>query len=287
MTTNKVMLKTKEEFLADYKPVYQPIYPLMLNSAVFHPQEVGKANFTRLNAVGDIRQKHITPKDTELRQIAVNAGSKTFKSYFFANQFQVSTFQDNEGTQDVINQVLDEHQKQMDEIILLGDGGTSAGTVVNNGLYWSGDANYTLESSVEVASTSRLYDLHSKMMTTAMKANTISGQKLLIAYGATLLPYVNSIFDTAAKSFRQVLQETMPGYAFADLPSSITPNSANGWIIVNLDQIKLHLTSLPVLYDQGTNNEKFYNWFNFVMSSAMIDVVAENGIVRQPCTFAA
>src|SRR4051812_26135560 len=133
MATNKVLLRTVDEFMADYTPVYQPIYPLLLGKSQAYAEEVGQVNFKRANTVGDIRAHHITPKDTEIRQIAVGESSKAFKKYFLANQFIQSLLQDQQGIEDVVAQVLDEHQKQMDELILLGEG-TSNSTMFNNGL---------------------------------------------------------------------------------------------------------------------------------------------------------
>jgi hypothetical protein len=75
MATNKVILRTVQEFMTDYVPVYQPIYPLLLGKSQSYAEEVGKIDFKRINTIGDIRAKHITPKDTEIRQI--NAGELT------------------------------------------------------------------------------------------------------------------------------------------------------------------------------------------------------------------
>jgi hypothetical protein len=282
MSTQKVGLRSKEEFMSDYTPIYQPIYPLLMGKSQAYSEFAGKHEFRRINTVGDIRAKHITPKDSEMQLIAAGESKKAFKKYFLANQYQLSSLQDREGTEDVLKQVLDEHQKQFDELVLLGEG-TSASTMLNNSLYWSADANYTLESSVEIALSDRLYDFHSKVLTNVAKANKVAGRKLIIFYGASLLPYYNSLYPTAVKPFKQALTEVLgANYSQAELPADICPSSANGWIIVNIDQIKMHYSKLPVLEDQGTNAEKKYNWFNFIMGSAMIEVLAKNAIVRQP-----
>lgn len=284
MPTNKIALRTVEEFMSDYTPVYQPIYPLFLGGkSQQYEREVGKLDFRRVEAVGDIRAKHITPKDTELRQVSVMEGKKTFKKYFLANQFTLSQFQDRQGVEEIVAQVLDEHQVQMDEMLLLGEG-TSDSTMLNNGLFWSGDANYTLETSVQIDSTDRLYDFHNKVVTTAQKANQVAGRKVIIFYG-NVLPYVNSVYETAVKGWRIALSEVLgPNYSFVELPEAATPSSANGWIIANLDQCKLHYTELPQLMAQGQNEEKMYLWFNFLMGSMMLEVLAKNGIIRQPST---
>lgn len=286
MPTNKVALRTVEQFMSDYTPIYQPIYPLFLPKSQVYSREVGKMEFRRVSTVGDIRAKHLTPKDTEIRQVAVMEGKKAFKKYFLANQFTLSDFQDRQGIEEVTAQVLDEHQIQMDELFLLGEG-TSDSTMLNNGLYWSDDENYTLETSVAIASSSRLYDFHSKVVTTAQKANQLAGRKVVVFYGSLVLPLVNSLFDTAAKSWTAALRETLGSdYSIVQLPEAVTPSGANGWAIANYDQCKLHYTALPQLLAQGFNDEKMYVWSNFLMGSCMLEVLARNAVIRQPATLA-
>jgi hypothetical protein len=77
--TNRIELRTIQEFMQDYVPVYQPIYPLLLGKSQSYAEEVGRIDFKRAVTVGDIRAKHVTPKDTEIRQISVNEGTKCFK----------------------------------------------------------------------------------------------------------------------------------------------------------------------------------------------------------------
>jgi hypothetical protein len=288
--TNKIVLRTVEQFMTDYTPVYNPLYPLFLSKSQAYEKQVGKLEFRRVNTVGDIRAKHITPKDSEIRQIAVMEGKKAFKKYFLANQFMLSNFQDRQGIEEVAAQVLDEHQIQMDELFLLGEG-TDASTMLNNGLFWSADANYTLETSTEVQKDgdgNYLADLHAKVLTTVAKANQVAGRKVIIFYGTNILPLFNSVYPTAARPFKTVLQEVLgTNFSLVEMPAAPTPSSANGWIVANLDQTKLHYTGFPQLLDQGINAEKMYYWSNFLMGSTMLEVLARYGIVRQPSTLEA
>ena len=288
MATNKIVLRTVEQFMSDYTPVYQPIYPIFLGGkSQSYLREAGKLDFRRVEAVGDIRAHHITPKDTEIRQLSVMEGKKTYKKYFLANQFTISNFQDKQGVDEVTAQVLDEHQLQMDELFLLGEG-TSASNMLNNGLYWSNDVNYTLENSVAIASgDTRLYDFHNKVVTTAHKADQVAGRKVIFFYGTDILPLYNSLYSTAVRAWKSALGEVLgANYSFVQLPVAATPASANGWIVANIDQTKLHYTELPQLLANGVNDEKMYAWFNFVMGSTMLEVLAKDGIIRQPATLA-
>lgn len=286
MNTNKIALRTVDEFMSDYTPIYQPLYPLFLGKSQSYATEVGKMDFRRVQTVGDVRAKHITPKDTEIQQIAVMEGKKTFKKYFLANQFTSSHVQDRQGWEEIIAQVLDEHQIQMDELFLFGEGSSNS-TMLNNGLFWSNDPNYTLESSVEIALSDRLYDLHAKVVSTAQKANQVAGRKVVIFYGSDILPLFNSVYETAVKPFKVALQEVLgSNYSLAEMPEASTPSGANGWIIANMEQTKLHYTILPKLLSQGSNEEKMYYWANFIMGSCMLEVLAKHGIIRQPATLA-
>lgn len=286
MSTNKLVLRTPEQIMADYVPTYQPFYPILLGNSQAYPEEVGKMTFKRLEAVGDIRKKRYNPKDTHVHQIQVTEKSKIFKKYFFAAQFVQSTLQDRSQNEDVVKQVLDENQKLMDDLVLLGEG-TAGNNVVNNGLYWSGDANYLLESSSELASTGgHLPALHASVVAEKIKADVLTGRKVLVFYGSTMLSKLSGVYSEGA-AFRESLLKAIGGnYSIAELPSEVTPSNANGFMILTLDQIKLHYTSLPKLDAQGVDERNREVWHNFLMGSTMVEVKAYKGIIRQPHTFA-
>lgn len=286
MATNKLVLRSTDEVMADYVPTYQPFYPLLLGKSQGYSEEVGKVNFKRLEAMGDIRMKHVLPKDTEIRQIAATEKTKTFKKYFLANQFVQSTLQDTSQNEDVVRQVLDENNKLMDDLVLLGEG-TGTGNVVNNGLYWSADSNYVLENSKEIDNANAwLTDLHAQIVTTKIKADLVAGRKILVFYGADMMPKINGLYAASAQPFKSALLAVLGGnYSIAELPSEVTPSGANGWMIINVDQVKLHYTTLPVLNAQGVDERNMESWHNFLMGSAMVEVLAHKGVIRQPVTF--
>lgn len=287
MGTNKLVLREADEVMADYKPVYKPFWPVLLGNSVSYPEEVGKINFKRLEAIGDIRAKHFNPKDTHIHQIAVTEKTKTFKKYFFAAQFVQSILQDRAQNEDIVRQVLDENNKYMDDLVLLGEG-TSASTMINNGLYWSADANYLLESSSELAATGgHLPALHASVVAEKIKADPVDGRKVIVFYGSTMLTKICGIYDSSVP-FRDALQRAIGGnYSLAELPAEVTPSGANGFMILNLDQIKLHYTAPPVLKAQGVDERNMEVWHNFLMGSTMVEVLAYKGIIRQPHTFGA
>lgn len=285
MSTNKIVLRTVIELMQDYKPIYAPIYPLFLGNSQQYPEEVGTLDFRRLIAMGDIRAKHQLPKDTDIKQISVSEGKKLFKKYFLANQYTQSVLQDLSQNEDVVAQVLDEHQRQMDTNFLLGEG-TASNNVLNNALFWSGDPNWLENSSVNIdgAGKDPLISLQSKVMTTVRQADLISGRKVIIFYGTDILAQYDGVYAVSADPFKQVLKNVLADrpYSLAIMPPDVTPSGANGWIIANLDQTKLNYTSLPQLKAQGVNEEKMYTWHNFMMGSTMIDVKAQNAVIKQP-----
>lgn len=286
MPTNKITLRTTEEFMSGYTPTYSPIYGLFLDKSQQYEREAGRMDFRKMTAVGDVRAHHITPKDTEIRQVSVSEGKKAFRKYFLANQFTISEFQDQQGVEDVTAQVLDEHHLQADELLMFGDG-TSPSNVVNNGLYYSADPNYTLLSSIAIPSTDRLYAFHDRIIATARRANQVAGRKVIFIFGDGLSPLVNALYPTAVRGWKTALLEVLgPNYSVVELPVELAPSGDQGWMIVNMDQIKLHYTVLPELMAQGVNEENMYAWFNFLMGSMMVDVMVKDAIIRQPATLA-
>lgn len=287
MTTQKVVLKSIDMFMSEYTPIYQPLYPLFLTKSQQYSGEVGKLNFKRVETVGDIRAADITPKDTEIKQIAIAEKTKTYKKYFKANQFVISTMQDQQGVEETVAQVLDEHQRQMDDLFLLGDGSSSS-NMLNNGLYFSNDPFYALKASTAIVTgDTRLYDFFNKVVASAKDANRVAGRKVIIFYGDDIIPLFNALFAASAKAVKVALQEVLgPNYSMVEMPSDCTPAGANGWVVANMEQVKTHYTVLPALKDQGTNSEKMYHWFNFVLGSCMVECLAQDAIIRQPATLA-
>jgi len=286
MPTNKIVLRTVDEVMNDYQPVYKPLYSLFLNGSQEYPAEAGVQNFRRVEAVGDIRAKRVTPKDTELKLISAAGSSKQYKKYFLANKFVTSGLQSTEGNEQVVDQVLDEHQAQADELLLFGDG-TSNNTVINNGLFYSLDPNFTEESSLPIASGStRLSDLHAAILATLEKARNLDGSKIILVYGTQVVGYMNALFENVARPLSAVLSDSLqPGETIVKMPAYVTPAGVNGWEVINLDRIKLHHSVLPSLDSQGYNEEDMYYWHNFLMGSMMVDVLAKDAIIKQPITF--
>ncbi len=287
--TNKVVLRTVDEFLMDFKPTYVPIMPLFMGKSTAYSVEEGKINFNRLEAMGDLRSKLYGAKDSVMHVISAREGKKTFSKFFLGSKYIQSQLQDRQGYETVVSQVLDEHNKQGDGLLVNG-GGTQPSDVVNNGLIFSQDANYVLKSSYEVqkdAASDHLADFYQKIVSIVQEADDIDGRKVVFLYGADVIAKYNSLFVENKASFAKALSDALPNVTFIKMPTAITPSGANGFIVVNMDQIHLHYTLLPTVRGQGVNEEEMYAWTNFLMGSCMLEVLAYSGIIRQPVTFEA
>lgn len=287
--TNKIELRSTEQFLADFQPTYKPVMPLFLaKKSVQYAVEVGKVDFKRATAIGDLRARLYGPKDTEMHQLFTGRSSKSFNKYVLGAQYRQSELQDRQGIEDVNAQVLDEHNKQNDELFVTG-GGTANNNVQNNGLFYSGDANHVTKSSAEVDKASdgtHSADFYQRIVNLVEEADSIDGEKLVLTYGANAISKYNALFANNSKSLAAALGETLPEVSFAKLPTTITP-AGDGVIIVNLDQVKTHYMLLPTIFAQGINQENMYSWANFLMGSSMLEVLVPGAVTRQPLTFEA
>lgn len=285
MSTNKIVLRSVDEIMADYQPTYIPFWSLLTNSMAY-PEEVGKLNFKRLEAVGNIRNQHYNPKDTHIHQISVVEKQKVFKKYFLASQYVQSTLQDRNQNEDVVRQILDENNKLMDDLVLKGEG-TQASDVVNNGLFYSADENYTLQSSTQLASTGgHLPALHASVVSQKIVSDVVAGQKVVVFYGSTMITKLCGMYENGV-NFRSSLQQSLGGnYSIAELPSEVTPSGTNGFMILTIPQIKLHYTTAPKLSAQGVDERNMEVWHNFLMGSTMVEILASKAAIRQPHTFA-
>lgn len=288
--TNKIVLPTAEEFMGGYIPTYAAIYGVFLGNSFGHNVEVGQANFKEMTTVGDIRAKRITPKDNVIKQVNAKEDVFSFKKYFFANQYLTSSLQGSEGAADVAAMVLDEHHVQADDLLLNGDG-TSSADILNDGLLISKSSKYVLESQATVALSDQLHKFFTAIMTTAAKANNISGQKVLFLYGTKTKALYNSLFPNSDQPVKEVLMKSLgANYAIVEIPDAPQSNKATideGWVIANLTQTKLHYVKLPSLFSQGVNDEKMHIWMNFLMGSMALELKASGAIIHQPAVIAA
>ncbi len=284
MSTNLIISQTSLEFLAGYIPVYSPIYPLFTQGGQQYAMQAAERTLRRAVALGDIRTKRISPKDTEVKAFNAGAQDKVFKAYMNVIRFSHSIFQDAAGVPDILAQALEEHQKVQDELLYFGDGATE-GTQVNNGLYFSTDPNYIKETASSLASTNQLELFHQAVVTEA-RAVSVGGERSIIFYGDTCLASLDSLYTNGAGTVLGNLQEVLGDFNLIRSPKGLAvPSGENGIMVVNHAQVKTHYVTEPVILDQDTDRKNMEAWANFVQGSMMVDVQGYGGIRRLPLVF--
>jgi hypothetical protein len=190
-STNRLVLKDVDQFMADYTPIYQPLYPLFLGKSQQYSEEVGTPE---LQAPRSGRRHPRPSHHAEGHRHQADRGEGRLEDLQEVLPREpvraVALCRITSRTDDVVRQVLDEHQKQFDEMMVMGEG-TQNSDVVNNGLFWSGDSNLIVNGSAELdtdADTNGAIGLHSKVMEQAEIANAIAGRKIVIFYGVQHRP---------------------------------------------------------------------------------------------------
>jgi len=287
MGTNLIRSKQAEEFMSGYTPTYNPMYPIFTGkNSQEYALEVAQRTFKRLEAMGDIRNRRLLAKDTEIKRFNAAETSKVFKAYVNASQFVRSTLQGDEGISDVFAQALEEHQKAQDEILLYGDG-TSPSDVVNNALFYSADSNYLLSSTASIASAGRLLNFHQAVVSAA-REQSVSGDRSIIFYGSTVLGWLDSLHEDGGGAVVEQLNAVLGNeFGFLRMPKGLEPNGTNGIIIVNHSQIKTHFVAEPQMLSQGVDEKNMEAWANFIQGSMMVEVLSYKGINRVPMEAAA
>ncbi len=283
MGTNLIISQTSQEFLAGYTPVYSPIYPLFTNGGQKYAMQAAERTLRRAVALGDIRTKRFSPKDTEVKHFNAGPQDKTFKAYMNVVRFTHSIFQDSQGVPDILAQALEEHQKAQDELLYFGDGATD-GTQINNGLYFSNDPNYIKQSSSSLAVSNQLLLFHQAVVSEC-HAQSVGGQRSVIFYGDDCLAALDSLHADGGGSVLSQLQSVLTDFSMIRSPVGLTPNGENGILVVNHAQVKTHYVTPPVILDQDTDRKNMEAWANFVQGSMMVDVMAYGGIRKKPLVF--
>lgn len=288
MATNLIISQTSLEFLSGYTPVYSPIYPLFTSGGPTQSQqyalEACERTIRRAVALGDIRTKRYSPKDTEVKHFNAGSADKVFKAYMNVVRFTHSVFQDATGVPDILSQALEEHQKAQDELLFFGDGATD-GTQINNGLYFSSDVNYVKESSSSLAASGQLLAFHQTVVSEARAVN-VGGKRSILFYGDSCLAALDSIHDFGGGAVVATLEDVLGNeFDFIRSPKGLTPSGDNGILIINHAQVKTNYVTEPVIMDQDTDRKEMQAWANFVQGSMMVDVTAPGGIRKLPLVF--
>lgn len=265
-----------------YNPAYAALVSLFLPKSEEYEAKEGSVNFKEVETVGDVKAKRISPKDTELELINTRISKKVFNKYYHGIKYTVSELQSDESFQKTIDQVLDEHLKQFDEIFVTGD-------THNNGLLASSDTNYVLKASQPVGTTTpaKQAALLPLIAGIAEDMKSIAGSKTLYYYGIS--DVINSI-DTNGISFKKLLNEVVgEEIELVKIPTEAlgaTYGALKGFVVVAHDHVSLNYTALPHVKASAMNEEGGYRWARFLSGSSMLEVNAKGAVQHQPVTYA-
>lgn len=280
MNTGHIGTLDIEKMNESFIPAYAPLFSLFLGKSEEYEAKEGNVSFKEVETVGDVKAKRISPKTTELELINTRISKKTFNKYYHGIKYTVSELQSDESFQKTVNQVLDEHSKQFDEIFVTGDS-------LNNGLLVSTDSNYVLKASVNVGTTlaAKQSALLAKIAEILEDMKSIAGSKTLYYYGIS--DVINSV-DTNGLPFKRILMDVLgEEVEIVKIPTESLGAFATlkGFAIVCHDQVNFNYTALPYVKATDINEEGGYRWARFLSGSSMLDVEAKGAVQHQPVAY--
>lgn len=277
--TNKPVIKTSEEFAEGYSPVYSPIYPLFLSGAhaVAYERVEGKHTVKGVEALGDMFAKKFTAKDTLKHQLHGKATSFQFDKNFYLAEYKTGKNQSTEGDQSLVNEFLDNQNVLLDQLLLFGDEG-------NQGLYTNNSSNYVTEGAIANIDPANKREFFEAITATADEADKLAGSKILMLYGETTRKLWRAgLFETGVASVRDRLMTALgPEYTPIVLPSQVTP-MAEGWMIINLNQIKVHHHGAPWM-EPGEDASARKRFVHFLIGSVGVELKQVGAIIKQEVT---
>lgn len=281
MNTSHIGTADIEKMNDSFIPAYAPLFSLFLGKSEEYEAKEGNVTFKEVETVGDVKAKRIGPKTTELELINTRVSKKVFNKYYHGIKYTVSELQTDESFQKTINQVLDEHSKQFDEIFVTGDS-------LNNGLLASTDSNYVLKSSVNVGTTlaAKQAALLAKIAEILEDMKSIAGAKTIYYYGIS--DVMNSV-DANGLPFKRILMDVLgEEVEIVKIPTEALGSFAalKGFAVVCQDQVTLNYTALPQVKASDMNQEGGYRWARFLSGSSMLEIDAKGAVQHQPVAYA-
>lgn len=290
MPSDKLGLEiTTEAINTGYEPSYIPLFPI-LTKTVKYVETIGEVKLKETKIIGDATARKISAQDTEWKHAKVGPASKQFNKYFAGIKYIASGLQDNADAQRIANELLDINLMEFDKNFFFGDP-TDDGTLRNNGLFASADANYITNSSTSLSSTPDVgtyKDLFDALLAQA-EAKVGNAAKIILLSG-TVTSKLGRFVPNTATSFARALAASYADsgkqVSFASVPTNITVGaSANGILVLTPSKLIHRYTAFPYIKQQGYNAENDYTWMNLMLGSSMVDVEKEGALIKQPVTF--
>lgn len=277
--TNKPILRTSEEFAAEYSPVYPAIYPAFLAGAHSKPYErvEGTTTVKGVEAVGDMVAKKFSSKDTVIHQLHGRQTSFVFDKNFYLAEYKTGINQSTEGDSQLVGEFLDNQNVALDQLVLFGDEG-------NQGLYTNNSSNYVTEGAIGSIDASDKNAFYEAIMASAEEADKLAGSKVLMLYGTeTRKLWRAGLFSTGQASVRGNLLSALGSeYTPMLMPSQVSPN-AEGWLIINMNKIVVHNHGAPWM-EAGEDAPRRLRYVHFLIGSVGVELMQYGAILKQPVT---
>lgn len=277
--TNKPILRTAEEFAGEYSPVYPAIYPAFLSGAQAKAYErvEGTQKVKGVEAIGDMIAKKFSSKDTLIHQLHGKGTEFTFDKNFYLAEYKTGINQSSEGDAQLVAEFIDNQNVKLDQLLLFGDEG-------NQGLYTNNSAKYVSEGAIGSIDASDKNAFYEAIMATAEEADKMAGSKVIMFYGeVTRRLWRAGLFSTGQASVQSNLMSALGSeYTPLLMPSQVAPN-AEGWMVVNMNKIKVHHHGAPWM-EPGEDSPRRLRYVHFLIGSIGVELLQTGAIIKQPVT---
>lgn len=278
--TNKPILRTAEEFAGQYTPVYPAIYPMFLSGGQAKPYErvEGTQKVKGVEAIGDMIAKKFSSKDTMIHQLHGKAKEFVFDKNFYLAEYKTGINQSTEGDPQLVQEFLDNQNLKLDQLLLFGDEG-------NQGLYTNNSANYVTESAISSIDPTDKHAFFEAIMASAEEADKNAGSKVLMLYGEmTRRLWRAGLFETGQASVQSNLMTALGSeYTPVLMPAQVTPSSVEGWLIINMNKIRVHHHGAPWM-EMGEDAPRRLRYTHFLIGSVGVELLHNGAILKQAVT---
>jgi hypothetical protein len=228
---------------------------------------------------------------TEINAAKVSTSSHSFNAYAkLLNLTKDIRKNPNINVQNFHNQILRQLSIQFDKSAFGGEGG-------NNGLIVSSDANVHTPASVAIPVISgngfnQIQAIKEIATNLNLLVNTYTASDNLTVffYGSALLAFLGKITEGQENdvSFhvRQAFKNKIVNFvelSSLSLPSTLT---TNGIIVASNDLVEVEHCGLPIIENDGTNDEKGYYYANYRLGSVQVRPEVLGAVIKQAITFA-
>lgn len=278
--TNKPILRSSEEFASNYTPVYPAVYPMFLSGAHSKPYEriEGTQNVKGVEAIGDMLAKKFSSKDTLIHQLHGKDKTFTFDKNFWLAEYKTGINQSSEGDPELVNEFLDNQNVLLDQLLMFGDEG-------NQGLYTNNSSNFVTEGAIGSIDDSDKNAFFEAIMATAEEADKMAGSKILMPFGTvTRKLWRAGLFSTGQASVKGNLMQALGSeYTPMAMPQQITPNGEEGWLVINMNKIRVHNHGAPWM-EPGEDAPRRSRYVHFLLGSVGVELLAKGAIIKQVVT---